>query len=185
MSDSSTPPPQFVRLLHQPTLDPSDDLCDHPVVEWRWRTMSNGVIHLVLQCLDCGRQQRSVTKAAATTERDEADTNPPFDDALTTRYYDARHERRERNADERRADWWRSYNAYLASDAWRERRAAVFDRDGGVCQARLTGCTTTALHVHHLTYDHLGAEPLFDLTSCCRACHDQITAMDRTRRGQR
>ena len=45
--------------------------------------------------------------------------------------------------------------------------------------AMLAGCKRTASDVHHLTYAHWRNEPLFDLISVCRPCHEQITQMDR------
>lgn len=69
--------------------------------------------------------------------------------------------------------------AYLATAAWKLRRVAVLERDKHQCQARLDGCTRTAIEVHHLSYRHWRNEPLFDLTSVCPTCHAEITRMDR------
>lgn len=67
------------------------------------------------------------------------------------------------------------YLAYMESDAWRLKRMAVLGRAGGECER----CKAApAVDVHHLTYQHLGDEPLADLQALCRPCHDQA---DRTR----
>lgn len=42
---------------------------------------------------------------------------------------------------------------------------------GGMCQR----CgRSTARHVHHLTYNNLGHEPLSDLMPVCGSCHQAI-----------
>lgn len=79
------------------------------------------------------------------------------------------------------AAWWAWYNDYLRSPAWRAKAEAVIRRAGGVCEACGTARATQA---HHVTYRHVGAEPLFDLRAVCRPCHERITEMDR-RPGER
>jgi 5-methylcytosine-specific restriction endonuclease McrA len=65
-------------------------------------------------------------------------------------------------------EWWARYYAHLASEKWKALRAKVIEREGGLCQ----GCRAArAVHVHHLTYRHLGDEPLYDLAAVCKACH--------------
>ena len=76
-------------------------------------------------------------------------------------------------ADQERRDreWWQWYDKYLASPEWLARRHAVLKRDGHLCQ----GCLrNTATQVHHLTYERVGGEMLFDLVSVCKACHEKI-----------
>ncbi len=63
------------------------------------------------------------------------------------------------------------YAAYMASPAWRRRRARVLRRAGRQCQA----CgTRPAVDVHHLTYAHLGAERPWELLAVCPACHRRL-----------
>lgn len=45
----------------------------------------------------------------------------------------------------------------------------VLERAGGVCENAL--CTRAAVHIHHLSYRNLGAEPLVDLLALCLPCH--------------
>ena len=74
-----------------------------------------------------------------------------------------------------------TYLRYLRSDAWREKRRLVLERDGYRCQLwRQHGAT----EVHHTTYAHLGHEPLQDLLSLCRACHAATTAVLRREQHQ-
>lgn len=68
------------------------------------------------------------------------------------------------------------YEHYLKSTAWKKKRKLVLERDQHICQSCLS---KKAREVHHLTYVHLLNEPLFDLVSVCRDCHQSITDMDK------
>lgn len=56
---------------------------------------------------------------------------------------------------------------YLQSQQWRDKRHLVIQRDDSckLCKA------TTKLEVHHLSYKHLAQEPLDELITLCRTCH--------------
>lgn len=74
-----------------------------------------------------------------------------------------------RNAMEAR---YGSYEAYIKSPEWAERRQRRIEFDGGKCQ---TCGRTTDLQVHHRNYDHIGTEEEFaDLITLCSACHKRI-----------
>ena len=63
------------------------------------------------------------------------------------------------------------YNDYLQSPEWRERRKQALDWARNACQL----CNADkALHVHHRTYDRLGAELPADLTVLCEKCHKRF-----------
>lgn len=79
-------------------------------------------------------------------------------------------------------EWFAEHSKYLASPEWEAKRRRVLERDKSLCQAGLWGCDGTAQQVHHLTYRHWRNEPLFDLISVCRSCHEEITQMDRAAR---
>ncbi len=82
-------------------------------------------------------------------------------------YWRERDIERERQAEQRRAD----YEAYLQTQEWADRRALIFTRSGGVCE----GCRqAAAAEVHHLTYEHVGAEFLWELVAICRECHERV-----------
>ena len=67
------------------------------------------------------------------------------------------------------------YRRYLASDAWQRRRSRVLQRAGGRCE----GCGEhPATEVHHLTYDHVGDEFLFELVALCSECHRRIHGLE-------
>lgn len=62
------------------------------------------------------------------------------------------------------------YADYLKTPEWRITRGKAYQRAGGKCQK----CgNLEELQVHHLTYDHLGAEPPEDLIVLCNACHEK------------
>jgi hypothetical protein len=71
------------------------------------------------------------------------------------------------------------YKDYMQSEIWNRKRKLVLERDKYVCQSCLSA---KAIQVHHLKYDHVFNEPLFDLISVCIRCHEIITTMDRNLR---
>ena len=56
---------------------------------------------------------------------------------------------------------------YLQSQKWRDKRSLVIQRDK---RCQLCGATSQ-LEVHHLSYKHLAQEPLEELITLCRTCH--------------
>ncbi len=63
------------------------------------------------------------------------------------------------------------YHAYLQTPEWRERSQAVLRRAGFVCE----GCgKANATQAHHLSYDHVGNEFLWELRAVCRPCHERF-----------
>ena len=61
-----------------------------------------------------------------------------------------------------------TYEIYLESEEWRQKRIKVFERDNYKC----VHCGSTSnLSVHHLTYANLYHEELHDLVTVCDACH--------------
>ena len=63
------------------------------------------------------------------------------------------------------------YNVYLQSDVWKRKRQRVLERANYLCESCMEEPATL---VHHLTYDRVGKEPLFDLVALCDNCHKQI-----------
>lgn len=60
---------------------------------------------------------------------------------------------------------------YLQSDKWRTKRLERLAIDGCRCQS----CGATGpLEVHHKTYKNLEHEPMSDLVSLCRDCHQDV-----------
>lgn len=64
------------------------------------------------------------------------------------------------------------YVAYMASPAWRERRAWQIERTGRRCQRCFIHESESPLEVHHKTYERLGNERWEDLETLCPSCHE-------------
>jgi hypothetical protein len=62
-----------------------------------------------------------------------------------------------------------AHRAYLQSATWKDKRKLVLERDHNTCRF----CRNPGYDVHHKTYKHWGDEPLKDLITLCRRCHDQ------------
>jgi len=76
----------------------------------------------------------------------------------------------------RKNQWYKEYQEYLKSSEWKVKRGKVLKRDNYICQ----GCLEKrATQVHHLSYKHVKNEPLFELVSICKECHDIISKTDR------
>jgi hypothetical protein len=86
---------------------------------------------------------------------------------------------RERSARRRaalRRQGCESYSAYLTSPHWRALKVQYRGSDRP--QACICG-ETEGIHLHHLTYDRIGAERLTDLLPLCRLCHELIHVLER------
>lgn len=146
--------------------------CKHDHTELRERIVKGGRRARYLQCLKCGRPDGSAQKT---------DLNfnvPQWDDALVSHLDQEIKNRREeiyQTALERtsnlQVEGYADYAEYLASEEWAVKRRKVFQRDGNRCQACLENDAT---EVHHLTYDRIFKEPMFDLVSICRQCHETL-----------
>lgn len=163
--------------------------CEEPNLGLRKVKLSNGTIQVKHQCKKCGNSAGCAVKYKNTN----IDINAIewFDDDLKSRV--------EQERELIRINFWEQFNAgrsayherqsekwhqdtqerrriYFASAAWKLKRMKVFERDQYMCQSCFN---TKATEVHHLNYDHFGNEPLFDLISICRYCHQQVTNMDK------
>ena len=64
-----------------------------------------------------------------------------------------------------------SYQEYITSQKWFNRRKGILGLDGYRCV--LCG-RKYELQVHHLTYERLGAESPDDLATLCVRCHNDV-----------
>lgn len=63
------------------------------------------------------------------------------------------------------------YNEYIQSAKWKEKR----NRRVAIDRYRCQKCgSTSKLNVHHLSYEHLGDEPMEDLITLCESCHAAV-----------
>jgi hypothetical protein len=148
-------------------------LCEHRKTELRERVVSNGAIQIREQCLECGIARGQARKKYAAPGNLHA-----FDETLEPAFSAARELARKRILlrhlklqEEGNASHQKEYDAYLASPQWSEKRRKVIERAGGVCE----GCRDKpAEDVHHLTYEHIYNEFLFELVALCRSCHERV-----------
>lgn len=140
---------------------------------------SNGQSRYYLVCLGCG-EKRTVKRGELTSAQISKST--PYDDKLIKSLQEPIKEIRSAEiakaesvyveiAEARQAVQQDRYNQYLLSDEWKSKREIVIKRCGGICQ----GCGINKVeHIHHLTYERLFDEMLFDLVGVCRSCHQKI-----------
>lgn len=137
------------------------------------RLNEGGVLIAGWHCQECGCW-KAVKKAAVP----DVGLLPEYEAQLQERIFAARNAAWEAERQAKADSWWRRYTAYLKTERWQRKRELVIARDI-TCQACLSRPATQA---HHLTYEHVGDEPLFDLKGVCEPCHVKITQLDRERR---
>ena len=74
-----------------------------------------------------------------------------------------------------RADISSEYREYLDSVFWKAKRRKALEKAKFVCE--LCGSAKN-LQVHHISYEHLGYEPLGDLLVVCKRCHEKLHQKD-------
>lgn len=157
--------------------------CDHVgLARNTRRTFSNGVEHIHQQCVGCGASVKALQKA--NFSRAEIAAMPAWDAELPRRRHIERCELEQgwrkhfyARQERARANGQRRYDQYLQSPEWERKRAAVLKRANHVCE----GCgTRRATQAHHLTYEHLYNEFLWELRAVCRECHERLHAVQRS-----
>lgn len=154
---------------------PEPPRCSHEHVQLRRRTNRGGAVSAAKQCLRCGTSTAGIAKADL---RVPIGSLPVWDEGLVGSWrklcedyhaewkiWSSTHRQVENDS------WWKQYKEHLKSDKWKEIRRKVFTRCRGICE----GCgERNADQVHHLTYQRLGNEMLFDLAAVCTTCHEAI-----------
>jgi hypothetical protein len=153
------------------------DDCTHDVQHLTVRNDALGRPQYRWQCPACGWAGLFLKHAEITPAMRAAAV--PFDSDLQTAHWRRKSERwqaeRQAERDKTKEEWDRWYEAYRHSWAWKRRQAAVLARDK-VCP----GCMVRpSVEVHHLTYERVGHEMLFDLIGLCSECHRAIHGTDR------
>ena len=143
--------------------------CQHVEAGVRRKHIKGGNIQYVKVCVECGLQYGGPLSKKSI---ENADAVPDLNGLNDQDYYR-----------DRRAVWLaqqlsfyegqsakgnRDYNSYLASPEWKQKRKTVLARANGICEACLQ---EKATQVHHLTYDHLFDELLWELVAVCDGCH--------------
>ena len=134
---------------------------------------ANGAESFREQCRRCGEVVAAPRKADLSPRQKMVAV--PFDEALRKSWWDRRAQRQAALyaalQSDRDRQWREAYDSYLHSAEWRALRAKILKRSGGMCE----GCgERRAVQVHHLTYERLGREMLFDLVAVCLRCHESI-----------
>lgn len=153
--------------------------CENHNIQYVKQQKIDGSYFIKKQCLFCGETESAAVKFDKIGGKDKIKDLPDFDNEFYEHYIEIKREKyydeikQKRKQD--RIEWLETSKPYYNSDIWKLKREFVLKRDNYICQACLT---KTASQVHHLTYKHFGNEPLFELTSVCKTCHDKITLLD-------
>jgi 5-methylcytosine-specific restriction endonuclease McrA len=148
---------------------------DHIFKNHVWTTSDNRkVVSSICSC--CGEKERGGLKACK-----DKDKLPNGDhliikhDLLYKNNYNYINEKREaykkKVKEIHNGKFWELYDEHIKSIDWLNIRQRILQRDKNLCQACLIN---DAQEVHHLTYQNLGNEFMFELISVCKPCHDRI-----------
>ena len=154
-------------------MDDSPYHCDHENVELRERTHADGSVHYVEQCLRCGQQLRAYKRDSNNVAQAKLHGGiSQFDEQIREDFCARGFVERRTQREDEKAEWFAWYSEYLQSPEWQDKRAKVLERDNYTCQG--CGAARAAMIVHHLSYQHVGNEFLFELTSVCERCHKRL-----------
>jgi hypothetical protein len=156
--------------------------CENPDFFHVRKLLNNGKIVLNKQCRNCGyilykpiayKDDKSIdiNKFPFADEKLNIDRRKIIQQEVTNAI--------KKNAIIRESLHKNDFEDYYKSEKWMYKREKVLKRDNYLCQSCLD---EKAIQVHHLTYDHFGDEPLFDLVSVCLNCHKKITDIDRNKK---
>jgi 5-methylcytosine-specific restriction endonuclease McrA len=160
-------------LVHVSAFFDNEPQCEHANTHVVRYPIRGGGFQFRRQCDQCGDLVGgAISRSAAPTDV------RPWDGEAQARREEARRERARENERRRaefaanRRDW---YHYYLTTSEWRAKADAVLARANYRCE----GCgQRPATQVHHLTYDHVGTEFLFELVALCRPCHRRLHEVD-------
>lgn len=137
--------------------------CQHARTDKRKRTLSNGVVTVALQCLDCGKMVRSLPKSG-----ENMTILPEFDFVLQQRERIEREIAWAKQSAENSDEFWRNYNAYLGCGHWQKLRRLILNRDP-FCQVCFV---KQSVQAHHLSYDSFKRYGFSFVTECVGVCYD-------------
>jgi hypothetical protein len=148
-------------------VDPEE--CAHEHTRLTQRQNGAGVTLYAPQCLGCGKVTAAWVGFEKAKERFTSyDEVYQFDEEVTQAFWSQSARKRESKRSQEQWHWWAWYDSYLLSVEWQERRKLVLERCKGFCE----GCLRRkATQVHHLTYEHVGNELLYELVALCDDCH--------------
>jgi 5-methylcytosine-specific restriction endonuclease McrA len=162
---------------------PLKTCCREPDLSFVRFITCNGCIQVRRQCLNCG-----LLEGRSFPHKDHDVDSLPVADLERDKLYHERYTDQSAELHANRASKrylakmpkqeMGDYDWYIGSNTWKLKRQRVLERDNYICQSCLQN---KAEEVHHLTYIHLSNEPLFELVSVCKTCHEAITLMDKER----
>lgn len=133
------------------------------------KTDSSGRFYCLKRCVKCGQSLGMVPKPK------NIDEVPILTKELEKEYQNISSnlatEKIKKEVEEKRKQFFNEYNIYLNSEGWEKKRNKVLERDKHICQACLVNKAT---QVHHISYQHVFDEPLFELQSICKYCHEKL-----------
>lgn len=137
--------------------------------EVRRRVIKGGAVQFVDQCLSCGHPKSSPIRRTEVIRVHGTDQLPFFDQELLEAGKRKGREAQKEKASEEKEKFFDWYGQYLSSPEWKSKRQKVLERAGWLCEG-CRSCRPT--QVHHLTYEHVGNELLYELVALCDSCHD-------------
>lgn len=151
-------------------------VCFHPCKPIRYRLASNSTKMYKFQCIRCGEL---FGKWIPHADIENPDDITIIDDGLKERYAETIRELeialKEVQREVEKEDFDNTYEEYLKSPEWLKKRDLVLER----CDHRCEGCgINIAFLVHHLTYNNVYKEFLFELVGLCGYCHEEIHTKD-------
>ncbi len=154
-----------------------EETCQHLEKKPYRVQVANGNLQVRNCCISCGER---LGNALVQKDKIWVESLPWLPEILSKSYSSRRSaELREkllqlaRKQYEERGKFTHSYNRYLESPEWHKKRDLVLKRCQNVCE----GCgVVPATEVHHIHYDHLFNEFLFELLGLCQDCHKKITS---------
>ncbi len=154
-----------------PLIDPRQ--CPHAQTRLTCRPDINGSKRYQRQCVVCGEPHgKWIAKAVAAQEMS-LEAIPPFDETLRGKSQANLAKLDQAQIDFELTQMKPTYDEYMKSTAWYEKRDLVLKRVGGICE----GCgLRAATQVHHHHYENFGDEFLWDLAAVCNQCHDSDRA---------
>jgi len=145
--------------------------CDHTQTEIRRKRQINGKTYFARQCLRCGAHRGAVARTLAFNNGVPKDWDVDLEQEWNKRICAAWQEWRNGEQERKDSAWRAKYEMHMQSPKWFDLRRRVFERCGNVCE----GCgRARAAQVHHLSYDHLGDEFLWELRAVCMDCHERV-----------
>jgi hypothetical protein len=162
--------------------------CDHIDFSLRKRDVGAGGFQYVRQCISCGKVLSNAIKKEIAIKQNKNIEPIEFNNELHgewERYRNLFWDKQDSGSlkkaellnqklkESREIDnqVHTEYNNYLLSSEWNKKRELVLKRSNGVCE----GCgVNKAQQVHHLTYNNLFNEFLFELVAVCIECHEKI-----------